>query len=133
MAGVSPIRVIALLGIAYGITGCGTSPAGAVEAKVKQYAHAVATRDPEMLCQQVLAPDLVAHLTAAGISCEQAMATFVVSVQDPTISIAKVDVHRTTADATVLAAAHDQKASLGTLELIRTKGGWRVQSLVSPR
>lgn len=133
MARVSSIRVIALLGIAYVITACGTNRADAVEAKVKQYAHAVATRDPKMLCQQVLAPDLVAHLTAAGISCEQAMATFVVSVQDPTISIAKIHVHRTTADATVLAAAHGQQASLGTLELVSTKGGWRVQSLVSPR
>ncbi|MGI8715545.1 MAG: hypothetical protein ACR2NR_20670 [Solirubrobacteraceae bacterium] len=126
-------RAIALLGVAYASVGCGSSPTAAVDAKVKQYARAVADRNPAMLCQQVLAPALVEHLTAAGISCQQAMKTFVVSVEDPTISIGKVRVSGGSASATVLTSARGQQASVGTLELIRTRAGWRLQSLVSPR
>lgn len=125
--------MIAFLGVAYALAGCGSSPADAVDAKVKQYAHAVATRDPAMLCQQVLAPALVDRLIAAGISCQEAMRTFVVSVEDPTISVGKITVSGHMAAATVLTSARGQRASVGTLELIQTKAGWRLQSLVSPR
>jgi ketosteroid isomerase-like protein len=130
---VPQIRVLALLGVAYVLVGCGSSPTDAVDAKVHQFAHAVAAGDAATLCDQVLAPALVTRLTDAGISCSQAMKTFVQSVQDPTIAVGKVTVSGRSASALVTTGAKGQPASKGTLELTRTKSGWRLVSLVSPR
>ena len=127
-----PARGIVLLGAAYALTGCGSSPRQQVEAKVQQFAHATASHDYATLCNDVLAPRLVAHLTAAGISCQQAMRIFTSSVQNPTISISKVTVRGSTATAVVLAAATGQTSALESVELIDTAHGWRLVSLASP-
>ena len=87
------------------LSGCGSSPTDAVGAKVRQFAHAVAAGDAPTLCDQVLAPALVTRLTDAGISCPQAMKTFVQSVQDPTISVGKVTVSGRSASAVVTTGA----------------------------
>ena len=87
-----PGYALAVLGAAYALSGCGASASDQVQAKLEQFAHAVAARDTSTLCSQVLAPDLVGHLNAAGLSCEQAMKTFVQSVCDPRLSVSKVHV-----------------------------------------
>jgi hypothetical protein len=128
-----PGPVIALLCSAYVLSGCGASAHQQVEAKVQQFAHATASRDYATLCNDVLAPSLVAHLTAAGLSCEQAMRVFVSSVENPTISVSKVTVHGSSASAVVLASATGQPAAVESILLIDTKNGWRLASLASPR
>jgi hypothetical protein len=125
-------RVLVLLGAAYALAGCGVSSHDEVQAKVQQFAQAVAHRDAATLCQQILAPDLVDHLTAAGITCQDAMRTFVTSVDDPTLSIARIKVTGKTASAVVLTGARGQRASLESLVLIETAHGWRLASLASP-
>ena len=128
-----PGRAIALLGAAYALVGCGASAKDQVQAKVEQFAHATASRDYATLCSEILAPDLVQHLTDAGLSCPQAMKLFVQSVQNPTLSVSKVSVKGKTASAIVLASATGQKAALESIQLIDTKHGWRLESLASPR
>jgi hypothetical protein len=128
-----PVRGIALLGVAYALAACGASPSEQVQAKLQQFAHAVAARRPGVLCRQVLAPALVARFTAAGLSCERALTTFVDSVQDPTLSIARVTVKGHQASAVVLTSARGQRASLESVQLTDTAGGWRLTSLASPR
>jgi hypothetical protein len=128
-----PARGIVLLGSALALAGCGASAREEVQAKVEQFAHATAAGDYHTLCTQVLAPDLVAHLTAAGLSCDRAMKIFVQSVQNPTVSVSKVTVNGARASAIVLATATGQSASLESIQLIRTKHGWRLDSLAAPR
>jgi hypothetical protein len=128
-----PASAVALLGVAYALAGCGASTSDQVQAKLQQFAHAVSNRDVTTLCRQVLAPALVEHLTAAGLSCEQAMRTFVDSVADPTLSVSKVHVKGAAASAVVLTGARGQQASLESVQLARTKAGWRLESLASPR
>jgi hypothetical protein len=128
-----PGRVIALLCSAYVLAGCGASAHQQVEAKVQEFARATANRNYGALCNDVLAPALVAHLTAAGLSCDQAMRIFVSSVQNPTISVSKVTVSGSNASAVVLASATGQPAAIESIELIDTKHGWRLASLASPR
>ena len=128
-----PGRGIALLCSAYVLAGCGASAHQQVEAKVQEFARATANRNYAALCNDVLAPALVAHLTAAGLSCEQAMRVFVSSVQNPSISVSKVTVHGSSASAVVLASATGQPAAIESIELIDTKHGWRLASLASPR
>lgn len=126
-------RGIALVGTAYVLAGCGASAHQEVEAKVQQFAHATADRDYATLCTQVLAPELVAHLTAAGLNCRQAMKVFAASVANPTISVSRVSVDGSRASAVVLAEATGQPASVESIQLIETKHGWRLASLASPR
>jgi hypothetical protein len=125
-------RVWVLLGVAYALAGCGASPRDDVRAKIQQFASATAKRDVAILCDQVLAPTLVARLTAAGVSCQQAMRIFVSSVQHPTISISRVTVRGACASAVVLAGATGQRAALEKIGLVQTKHGWRLISLASP-
>jgi hypothetical protein len=128
-----PGHALALLGVAYALTGCGASASDQVQAKLEQFAHAVAARDTATLCSQVLAPDLVGHLNAAGLSCSQAMRTFVQSVSNPSLSVSKVHVKGGSASAVVLARAKGQPSSLESVQLTNTKNGWRLTSLASPR
>jgi hypothetical protein len=126
-------HVVAPLVGACALAGCGASPRQEVEAKVQQFALATAAQDYATLCSQVLAPSLVAHLTAAGITCHQAMKIFVSSVQNPTISVSQVTVNRLTASVVVIARATGQPSSREQIELVNTDHGWRLASLASPR
>ena len=113
-----------------GLAGCGTDDSQLVQAKLQEYAHAVAGRDTTDLCRRVLAPALVAVLEQrTGLSCRQAMGTYVDSVTDPTLSVSRVTVRGRTATAVVLAGARGQTASIGTLHLTREPHGWRIASL----
>ncbi len=126
-------RVTVLVGCACVLAGCGSSPRQEVEAKVQQFAHATASKDYRALCNEVLAPAVVAHLTAAGLNCRQAMKIFTSSVQNPTISIKHVTVDGATAFAVVVARASNQRPSRQSIRLIQTKHGWRLDSLASAR
>jgi len=127
-----PARAIALIGIAYALAGCGASASDQVQAKLQQFAHAVASRDARTLCSEVLAPTLVERLTAAGLTCDDAMQTFFGSVSDPTIAVSKVSVKGANASAVVLSGAKGQPSSLDDVHLTNTKHGWRLTSLAAP-
>jgi hypothetical protein len=112
--------------------GCGTSDSDRVRAKVDQFFKATASKDYATLCHQVLAPALLAHLSAGGIGCEQAMRIALGSVQSPSLSIGRVDVKGNTASVITLTTAAGQEASLVAIELTKTGSGWRVESLGTP-
>lgn len=131
-AGMRLYRGVALICSAYVLVGCGASAKQEVQAKVQQFAQATAGKDFHTLCTQVLTPSLVARLTAAGISCDQAMKIFVDSVSNPTISVSKITVSGNHASAVVLAGATGQTPSLERIQLVETKNGWRLASLASP-
>ncbi len=126
-------KVLLLAGICCLLAGCGASANQQVEAKVQQFARATASRDYATLCNEVLAPELVAHLTAAGLTCRQAMKVFTQSVHNPTISVSKVTVNGSSASAVVLAKATGQQPSRESVQLIKTSKGWRLDSLASAR
>ncbi len=127
-------RVFVTVAVTLGVAGCGgVSATDQVRAKVRQFATATAGGDTRVLCDQVLAPVLVSRLTAAGLSCLQAMKVFVSSVSHPALSISKVTVTGATASAVVLATATGQTAALESVQLVRTPRGWRLASLASPR
>jgi hypothetical protein len=125
--------VVGLVLCASALAGCGSSPREQVEAKVQQFAHATAHNEYATLCDQVLAPSLVARLTDAGVSCKQAMRIFTASVKNPTITVSRVTVKGETAFAAVVAGATGQPSSRETIRLVKTKHGWRLLSLASAR
>ena len=126
------MRVAALVVIALaapGLAGCGSSPEDQVRAKVEQFGQATANRDYATICQQVLARSLLSRLTASGITCAQAMQVALGPLRNPTLSIGKVTVDGPTASVVTLTTAQGQKASISTLELVRTPAGWRISAL----
>ena len=115
-----------------GLAGCGTSDRDDVQAKVQQFLHATAAKDAKTLCDQGLAPSLLERLATGGITCRQAMQIFVGNVQNPTLSIGRIDISGQTARAITLTSARGQEGSLDAIQLIKTDHGWRISSLGSP-
>ena len=111
------------------LAGCGASASDAVRAKVDQFASAARAHDYKTICTQVLAPALVAHLTANGLRCEQVLRIPLGSVRGATVSIGKVTVHGSSAAVVALTVAQNQTASIDTFGLTLTREGWRISSL----
>jgi hypothetical protein len=135
VAAMHPRRATALIaGAALGVAGCAANAGQQVQAKLQQYVHAVADRQPDALCRDVLAPSFVALLQArTGLSCVEALTAYVDSVTDPTLSVSRVSINGSHATAVVLAGAHGQRASLGAMHLVHGAHGWRIVSLTAPR
>jgi hypothetical protein len=114
------------------LAGCGASAKDQVRAKVQQFADAAAHKDYGTICQQVLAPALVDHLTANHIPCEEALRFALGNVQRPTLSIGPITVKGKAASVYTLSLAQGQQASLNVLRLIDTPDGWRISALNAP-
>jgi hypothetical protein len=114
--------------LALGLAGCGSSDSDQVHAKMEEFVHAVSARDAKFVCEQVLAPSLVARFTQEGLTCERGIQIFLASVRDPTLSVGRITVNRNAASALVLTGARCQKLALANLFLVKTPGGWRISS-----
>ena len=114
--------------LAFGLAGCGSSDSDQVHAKVDEFEHAVSARDAKAVCNDVLAPSLVARFTQEGLTCERGIQIFLASVHNPTLSVGRITVDRNSASALVLTGAHCQKLTLAQLFLVKTSGGWRIAS-----
>jgi hypothetical protein len=121
--------VIAIVTVAVGFSGCGQSERDQVEAKVQQFEQAVLHKDYRTICDQVLAPALLDHLAAGGVTCDQAMQVGLHSVQNPTLSIAQITVRGANATAITLTGARGEPLAIDAIELIKTDSGWRIASL----
>jgi hypothetical protein len=119
-------------GAVLSLAGCAASDSDQISAKVQQLAHAVGRHDYSIICGQVLAPSLVAHLVSNGISCPQAMQVALQGVQEPAVSVGKIEIRGSQATAITLTVARGQQASLAAIDLVKTSQGWRISSLGSP-
>jgi hypothetical protein len=124
--------LVALASAVCALSGCGMSTSDQIQAKVKQFAHAVAARDSRTLCDQVFAPVLLEHFASVGLPCERAMQIYLSSVHAPTLAVGRVVVSGQKAEAITLSGAHGQIGSLDAIELVETSQGWRVSGLGSP-
>jgi hypothetical protein len=111
--------------------GCGSDQTSAVRDKMVQFATATAQHDYTTICHQVLAPDLTAHLSATGVTCEQAWQLALGAVKNPYISVGKITVKGSRATAIVLSVAQNQSSSLDAIGLTKTGSGWRIESLAN--
>jgi hypothetical protein len=119
----------ALVASAAVLAGCGSSDSDQVRSKVQQFEQAVSSHDAKTLCQQVLAPSLAGRFEVEGLTCEQGLTKFYFgSVEKPTLSVGRITIGHGTAAALVLTGAHCQRLALAQLNLIKTSGGWRINS-----
>jgi ketosteroid isomerase-like protein len=114
------------------VAGCGTDERSQVIAKVKQFASAAAAHDYATICDDVLAPALLADMTRGGIRCTEAMQIAFSHVHSPRLTVGNVSVTGSTATALTVSQAAGQKTALTTLQLVRTSSGWRIASLGAP-
>ncbi len=133
MLGIRGIALVASVGAACALGGCGTSEHDQVQAKVEQFATAAAGKDYQTICDQVLAPSLLAHLAPpAGPGCEQAMQIGLGSVRNPTLGTGPISISGDHASVVALTGARKQEDALTAIELVQTDHGWRISSLGSP-
>jgi hypothetical protein len=123
---------LALVLSACALAGCGASASDQVQAKVRQFARAVASRDADTLCQQVFAPSLLQHFVAVGIPCRHAMQIFLGTVHGATLAVGRVVITGNKAEAITLSTARHQLGALDAVQLVNTANGWRVSGLGSP-
>jgi hypothetical protein len=114
------------------LAGCGASDSDQIAQKVHQLAEAVGSHDYQTICAQVLAQSLVVRLEGNGIPCVQAMHIALQGVEQPVISVGKIEIHGNNATAITLTVARGQRASLTAIHLVKTRQGWRISSLGSP-
>jgi hypothetical protein len=114
--------------LALALAGCGSSTSDEVHAKVEEFVHAVSAHDAKAVCENVLAPSLVARFSQEGLTCERGIQIFLNSVRDPSLAVGRISVHRNAATALVLTGARCQQLTVANLYLIKTSSGWRITS-----
>ena len=117
-----------MIGAALILSGCAGSDSDQVHATLDRFTQAVATHNATPICEQVLAPSLVARIEGVGLSCEVAIRRFFFScsVRNPTLQVGRVTFRRGGATALVYAAASGQAPGIFELGLVKTSAGWRV-------
>jgi len=125
-------KPVAAVTVAAALAGCGTNTVQQVRAKVQQFAAATAAHDYRTICQDVLAPALLADMVRGGIGCEQAMRIALAGVHSPNLAIGNVTVSGDRASVLTISQARGQKSVLTSLRLVNTSSGWRISGLGSP-
>jgi hypothetical protein len=129
--------VLAVLALALAGTGasCGEqepTDEDAVRAKLAELANATRAKRYGVLCDRVFDPRLVARVERIGLPCEVAMERALGEVDDPQLTIGRIQVTGTRATAEVRTSAAGQEPSRDVVELVKRPRGWRVSSLAGP-
>jgi hypothetical protein len=127
------VRIVAALALLL-VVGCGDTgptPEEQVRATVTEFGRATAAKDYDALCDHILAPELIEEAESIGLPCEVALQQALGDVEDPRLTIGRVEVRDERATARVQTAASGQDPSEDTLELVRVNGRWRIASLGS--
>ncbi len=127
-------RILISLLLAGGLVGCGTTgtPAGKfqgesakVAAAVNALSNASTSRDTTKICTKLLAPAVAQKLAGAGGSCPRVVDRQLATVDNFTVTVEKVSVNGTTAQAQVKSISSGKNRS-DTFNLIRLPdGSWR--------
>ena len=116
------------------LAACGKEkPTEAVHKTVDRFGKAVADKDYQELCDNLLAANLISALEARGVPCELALKTGFGDAKDPKISIKTVAVNGNKALVSVHSTASNQPASDDTLGLTEEHGKWKISSLAQPQ
>jgi hypothetical protein len=113
--------------------GCGESDEDRVREAVRSYGDAVAKKDYQRICDELIARELVQNLEEIGLPCEVALRRGLGSVRRPKLEIRKVQVVKDRALVSVHSTAANQKPSDDMLEVRRQDGEWRVSGLGKPQ
>ena len=114
------------------LAGCGEqgpTPEEQVRATVTEFGRATAAKDYGALCDRILAPSLIEEVESIGLPCERALARGLGEVEDPRLTIGRVEVREDEASAEVRTSAAGEEPSQDTLRLVNLDGTWKISSL----
>jgi hypothetical protein len=115
------------------LAACGKErPTDAVHKTVDRFGKAVADKDYQELCDNLLGANLISALEARGVPCELALKTGFGDAKDPKIAVRTVAVNGDKALVTVHSTAANQPASDDTLALVKEHGKWKISELARP-
>ena len=117
------------------LSGCGESEPTdeeQVRATLTSFSRATAAKDYQALCDKLLAPSLIADLKEIGLPCEIALQQGLGDVRQPRLIVGQVTVKGERAFAEVRTTAEGEAPSKDSVELERTRKGWRIASLATP-
>jgi ketosteroid isomerase-like protein len=127
------VRILAAIALVL-VAGCGTPGQTAQEEvrdTVTEFGRATAAKDYQALCDRILAPALVEDVKSIGLPCEVALRQGLGDVQDPRLTIGRIEIEGDRASAEIRTSAGGQEPSRDTLELVELDGRWRISSLGS--
>jgi ketosteroid isomerase-like protein len=127
------VRILAAIALVL-VAGCGTPGQTAQEEvrdTVTEFGRATAAKDYQALCDRILAPALVEDVKSIGLPCEVALRQGLGDVQDPRLTIGRIQIEGDRASAEIRTSAGGQEPSRDTLELVKLDGRWRISSLGS--
>ena len=114
------------------LAGCGESgptPEEQVRTTVAEFGRATAAKDYAALCDRLLAPQLVEEVESIGLPCERALRRGLGEVEDPRLTIGRIEIDEDKASAEVRTTAAGEQPSQDTLELVNLDGAWKISSL----
>ena len=121
---------LALLILA-GCGGSGPTPEEQVRSAVAEFGRATAAKDYTALCDRILAPELIEEVESIGLPCERALRQGLGEVEEPRLTIGKIEIDDDRASAEVRTSAAGEEPSRDTLELVNLDGDWKISSLGS--
>jgi hypothetical protein len=128
LARLAPVLAVLVL------SACGQErPTDAVHKTVDRFGKAVAKKDYQELCDNLLASNLIDALEESGVACELALKTGFGDVKNPKLAVKTVAVNGDKALVTVHSTASNQPPSDDTLSLVKQRGKWRISSLAQPQ
>jgi len=123
---------VAVLLAAALLVGCGDSgPTDEEQVRqvVTELGRATAAKDYQALCDRILAPSLVEEVESIGLPCERALAQGLGEVEDPRLTIGRIEIREDEASAEVRTSAAGEAPSQDTLRLVNVDGAWKISSL----
>lgn len=114
------------------LAGCGDSgptPEEQVRSTVAEFGRATAAKDYAALCDHILAPELIEDVESIGLPCERALRRGLGNVEDPRLTIGRIDIRDDTASAEIRTSAAGEEPSQDTLQLVNLDGVWKISSL----
>jgi hypothetical protein len=129
------LRLVRYLGPALALlilAGCGEqgpTPEEQVRATITEFGRATAAKDYTALCDRILAPALIEEVESIGLPCERALEQGLGEVEDPRLTIGRVEVREDEASAEVRTSAAGEEPSQDTLRLVNLDGVWKISSL----
>ena len=127
-----PVRSLAPALALLLLVGCGEqgpTPEEQVRATVTEFGRATAAKDYQALCDRILAPKLVEEVESIGLPCEVALRQGLGRVEEPRLTIGRIDVREDEASAEIRTSAAGEEPSRDTLQLVNLDGTWKISSL----
>ena len=132
MRSLAPALALLLAPALFLMAGCGEqgpTPEEQVRATVTEFGRATAAKDYQALCDRILAPKLVEEVESIGLPCEVALRQGLGRVEEPRLTIGRIDVREDEASAEIRTSAAGEEPSRDTLRLVNLDGTWKISSL----